>query len=171
VGCGLGSFLARVSSRRPELQLCATDIDAEAVEATRARVPGVSAIESSAEEIPFPSQSMDIVTAWDVIEHVPDLDRVRSEVMRVLRPRGAFLFVVPVYDGATGPLISRLDKDPTHIHKRPRSFWLEWASDRFEVVDWHGMFRYLLGPLYLHWPTRMLRRASPAIVVACVRPG
>lgn len=171
VGCGLGSFLERIAMRRPDLTLSGTDIDAVAVSSTRARVPDASVFEASAEDIPFPAESIDIVTAWDVPEHVADLNRFKAEVLRVLKRDGVFLFVVPVYDGLTGPLISRLDRDPTHVHKLPRTFWLDWAANGFDVADWHGLFRYLLGPAYLHVPTRLFRRASPAILVSCLRPG
>lgn len=90
----------------------------------------------------------------------------------MLKPGGLFLFVVPVYDGVTGKIVNRLDRDPTHIHKRGRDFWLQWASEGLEILDWHGIFRYLVaGRWYAHLPTRRLRRQASAILVACQKPG
>lgn len=44
------------------------------------------------EAMPFEAQSFDSVVCVDVLEHVEDVDRVLSEVCRVLRPGGMFLF-------------------------------------------------------------------------------
>ena len=108
----------------------------------------------------------DVVVAFDVIEHVADIDAVGDEISAVLRSGGTLMFVVPVYDGPLGPMVRLLDRDRTHLHRRPRAFWLNWAARRFAVVEWIGLVRYLLpvGP-YLHWPTRTLRAVAPAICV------
>jgi hypothetical protein len=84
----------------------------------------------------------------------------------MLRPGGWFLMVVPVYDGACGPLIRTMDRDPTHVHKLGRGEWLAWVGRHFEVVEWWGIVRYLLpGRFYLHLPTRLGRGHTPAILV------
>jgi hypothetical protein len=83
-----------------------------------------------------------------------------------LQPDGIFAFVVPVYDGLSGPIIRLLDQDVTHLQKHGRSFWLHLASRRFRVLAWHGLVRYLLpGGVYLNWPTRLCRQHTPAIAV------
>ena len=166
VGCGLGSFLERADRAHPDWTLAGSDIDDEGVTTTRIRVPRAIVHQASAEHHPFPPDSFDIITAWDVIEHVPDLGAVASAVARMLRPRGLFMFVVPVYDGVTGPLIRRLDKDPTHIHKQSRAEWVAWAGMHFADVEWHGVVRYLVGRSYLHVPTSRFRGQTPAIMVA-----
>ncbi|MBH8556129.1 3-demethylubiquinone-9 3-O-methyltransferase [Nostocaceae cyanobacterium CENA357] len=45
-----------------------------------------------AENLPFDSNSFDIITCVDVLEHVADLRQVISEIHRVLKPNGLFLF-------------------------------------------------------------------------------
>ena len=166
IGCGLGSFLERANRAHPDWTLAGSDIDVQGVTTTRLRVPRATVYEASAENDPFPPASFDIVTAWDVIEHVPDLGAVASAVTQMLRPRGLFMFVVPVYDGVTGPLIRWLDKDPTHIHKQSRAEWIAWASTHFGGVEWHGVVRYLVGRSYLHVSTSRFRGQTPAIMVA-----
>ena len=42
---------------------------------------------------PLPDASVDVVTCTHVYEHVPDATRLMSEIERVLRPRGACLFI------------------------------------------------------------------------------
>jgi 2-polyprenyl-3-methyl-5-hydroxy-6-metoxy-1,4-benzoquinol methylase len=45
-----------------------------------------------AESLPFEDESVDLVHAYSVLEHVDDPDQVLSEAFRVLRRPGAFLF-------------------------------------------------------------------------------
>ncbi|MDQ6935324.1 MAG: class I SAM-dependent methyltransferase [Actinomycetota bacterium] len=52
---------------------------------------------ASADAMPFPSASFDVVTAFDVVEHCPSEAAALSEVARVLRPGGRFLCSVPAY--------------------------------------------------------------------------
>lgn len=171
VGCGKGAWLAHLA-RHTSWQLAGSDASEWAVADNRSRLPGVALSVASATDRPCPAGSLDAITACDVIEHVPDRDAAAAAIAAMLRPGGYFLLVVPVYDGLAGPLIWRLDKDPTHVHKLPRRDWLQWMERRFEIVEWWGMVRYLLpGRLYLHLPTRLGRAHTPAILVLGRRPA
>jgi ubiquinone/menaquinone biosynthesis C-methylase UbiE len=170
IGCGLGSFIARAVHRHPTWTFSGTDIEPEAISQTERRLPGATIVPASAEQASFAADSFDIITAWDVFEHVRDLDAVSSSVSHMLRRGGLLTFVVPVYDGLTGPVIRRLDKDPTHFHKWSRYQWVDWATSRFDHVEWHGLLRYLVGRTYIHIPTVLARRHTPAILVSCRRP-
>jgi SAM-dependent methyltransferase len=55
-----------------------------------------------AERLPFRDATFDLVTANMVVEHLPDPLAVLTEVRRVLKPGGGFLFVTP---NRTHPLI------------------------------------------------------------------
>ncbi len=44
------------------------------------------------EDLPFADESFDIVYCSDVLEHVNDLEKVISEISRVLKPNGVFLY-------------------------------------------------------------------------------
>jgi SAM-dependent methyltransferase len=172
VGCGLGSFLERAHLRHPAWLLHGTDINRQGVEATQARVPSAVVTMSSADTRSHPAATFDLVTAWDVVEHVAAADRVADSIDTMLRPGGLFFFVVPVYDGMLGKIVERLDQDPTHIHKRGRDFWLDWAANRFEILEWHGIFRYLVADRwYAHIHTRLLRRQGSAVLIACRKRG
>ena len=162
IGCAFGSFLSALD---PTWQRFGTDLSQFATEQAAARVPGATFARAGIHEIPF-SGPFDIITAFDVIEHIPSLESVTSVVQSMLAPDGHFIFVVPVYDGVTGPLIRLLDRDETHIHKRSRDFWLGWARTSFVLRDWWGIYRYLVPGLgYAHVPTRFFRRFTPAIAM------
>ena len=164
VGCAFGAFLGSLG---PEWEPFGSDVSEHAVEQARTRHPRVRFAVADPCEGPTFDGSFGVVTAFDVLEHVPDLDACARSIQAQSAPGGLFVFVVPVYDGVTGPAIRMLDRDPTHIHKWSRSRWLEWTSRRFEVVEWSGILRYLLPwGHYLHLPTRLLRQHTPAILVA-----
>jgi len=94
VGCG-GGLLAEEFAR---LGCAVTGIDPseKSLEAARthAREAGL-AIEyhqGAGERLPFPDGAFEIVYCCDTLEHVDDLDKVISEISRVLKPGGAFLY-------------------------------------------------------------------------------
>lgn len=50
------------------------------------------------QEVSFSDSSLDLITSNQVFEHVPDDMKGYAECFRVLRPGGALLFTVPLYD-------------------------------------------------------------------------
>ena len=94
VGCG-GGLLAEEFAR---LGCAVTGVDRSqpTLEAARAHALrsnlAVEYIEGSAELLPFPSASFDVVSCCDVLEHVDAPAAVLEEISRVLKPGGAFVF-------------------------------------------------------------------------------
>jgi SAM-dependent methyltransferase len=114
----------------------------------------------------------DVVAAFDVVEHIPALAAAFDSAHRLLNPGGLFLFTVPVYDGPLGWLVERLDKDPTHVHKRGRDFWLEQLAPRFRLRRYTGVWRYFLpGGVYLNLVSRLSRRMTTAVLVVAEKAG
>jgi SAM-dependent methyltransferase len=166
VGCGPGSFLASLGGGWRKAGL---DVSHYGVGIARARNPGAALVVGSAEHLPFKGP-FDAIVSFDVIEHVVDPAAAFDEILSRLAPSGVFVFVVPVYDGLSAPIIRVLDRDPTHLHKRPRSFWLDLAQSRFDVREWFGLVRYLLpGGWYFNWATRAMRHHAPAVAVVARR--
>lgn len=54
-------------------------------------------VTGDATQLPFEPDSLDLVTALDVLEHIEDDLAAAREVHRVLRPGGQFLLTVPAY--------------------------------------------------------------------------
>ncbi|MFO0946356.1 MAG: methyltransferase domain-containing protein [Planctomycetota bacterium] len=165
MGCAFGAFLGSLDDT---WEIHGSDVSEFAIEEARKSYPRGAFLVGDASRAPVFSRPFGVVTAFDVIEHVPDLDRVADSVNAQLVFGGLFVFVVPVYDGLSGPIIRLLDRDPTHVHKWPRQRWLDWAVKSFELLEWQGIVRYLLPwGYYLHVVTNRCRAHAPAILVAC----
>jgi len=74
----------------------ACDIDVRCA-ASVARRPGMTFAYGTAEAVPFPAASFDLVTAFDVIEHLDDDVKALREMARVARPEGLVAVTVPAY--------------------------------------------------------------------------
>ena len=58
---------------------------------------GIEAINASLTELPFESNTFDLVCAFDVIEHIEDDKLAISEVQRVLKKGGHYYITVPAF--------------------------------------------------------------------------
>lgn len=95
VGAGPGNFAACLERWFPDSKLTALDLEDELVRYAAARVPSAAFIRASSERIPLASNTFDIVSALQVIEHFESPENFLSEVARVLRPGGLFLMATP----------------------------------------------------------------------------
>ncbi len=91
-GCGTGGFLAWAASLGVA-PLAGVDPSAEAVERTRAQVPGADVQVAELAALPFPDASFAVVTCNDVLQHVDehDVSRSLSELRRVVQSDGVLL--------------------------------------------------------------------------------
>jgi SAM-dependent methyltransferase len=168
IGCAFGRFLGSLDRG---WEIFGSDLNQPAIEQAARELPHGTFKVAGATEVPF-AERFGAVTAFDVIEHVADLRSVAAAVEEQLCDGGLFVFVVPVYDGLSGPIVRRLDHDPTHVHKWPRRRWIEWARAHFDVLEWRGIVRYLLPfGYYVHFVTRSFRLHAPAILVVCRKRG
>lgn len=60
-----------------------------------ARERGIDVVRADARKLPVASESMDLVTAFDVLEHIEEDYEATAEIARVLRPGGTALIAVP----------------------------------------------------------------------------
>jgi SAM-dependent methyltransferase len=60
-------------------------------------------LRASAAELPFDSESFDLVTALDVIEHLDDDKQCLTEIRRVLKPGSPAVIFVPAFQSLWGP--------------------------------------------------------------------
>ena len=99
LGCGTGTMLGHL---RAFGTVRGIDADERAVAFCRARgEERVELLESN--RLPLPDDSLDLVTALDVLEHIEDDRGALAEIARVLRPGGTLLATVPAYRWMWGP--------------------------------------------------------------------
>ncbi|MBN1287552.1 MAG: class I SAM-dependent methyltransferase [Anaerolineae bacterium] len=95
VGCSMGFFMAEAAARGWQVQ--GLDVSAFAVERTRARF-GFDARHGSFLELDYPAGAYDLVTIWDVIEHVPDPAAHVQKAAELLRAGGVLVLATPNVD-------------------------------------------------------------------------
>lgn len=94
MGCGLGFFLKRVSAVE-NWQACGCEISPAAVRYCHEvqRLPAVAC--SALDEYDAPDASFDVITMWDVIDHLAQPDPVLRNCQRLLREDGILFIRTP----------------------------------------------------------------------------
>jgi len=170
LGVGLGLFLERATERFA-CQGC--DINSYAIGVTHEKLPELFVVEGSYECIPTTPPPKAVV-CWDSLEHLLDLDSALKSIFSKLPQGGYLIGMVPVYDGALGWLVYNLDKDPTHVTKISRQEWLNRLNQHgFDVVEYGGVIRKLIGSHYMHFvtPQIILKSCGTALYFVARKPG
>ena len=89
VGCGTGSYTAGLAERGWDV----TGVDISSDMLRRARERGVRVVQADATALPFEDMSFDAATSVFTHTDIEDLAQVTREVVRVLRPGGAFVYL------------------------------------------------------------------------------
>jgi ubiquinone/menaquinone biosynthesis C-methylase UbiE len=91
VGCSLGATIEQAG--RCGWDAHGVDISEDAVQYCRDR--GLASTVTAGLALPFPDRTFDVLTAWHVIEHVPDVAVTLAEWRRVLKPGGLLVIETP----------------------------------------------------------------------------
>jgi ubiquinone/menaquinone biosynthesis C-methylase UbiE len=96
IGYGSGVFMPELRQHCQELFGLDPHASNREVEAVLARHGIAAELHSgSAEQLPFPTGSLDCAVSVSAIEYVPDIERACAELTRVLRPGGHLIVVTP----------------------------------------------------------------------------
>lgn len=162
VGCATGIFLDGMRQRGWDAY--GVEPSAHAVQYARSRL-GLNVTEGFLEDAGFQDAFFDVVTMWDVLEHVPDPRATLAEIARILKPGGWLVLNLPNPESWErrwfGPYWAGWDV-PRHFHLFDRQAlrrYLEEAGLRLEEV---ASFTGRHGVLVLDLEFRMTDwRASP----------
>jgi SAM-dependent methyltransferase len=93
VGCGTGG---NIMALRRFAEMSGCDIAPEAVEFCGER--GIAAkVQDAPDKVPFPDAGFDLVTAFDVLEHIDNDAGMLADMARTLKPGGVALLTVPAH--------------------------------------------------------------------------
>lgn len=118
----------------------ALDYAQPAVEIAQAR--GIDVVRTDARKLPIGSGTCDLVTAFDVLEHIEEDYLVTAEVARVLRPGGIALVAVPC-DMA---LWSAHDEEVGHVRRYSRTALADVVQKAGLVIERMWSWNVLLRP-------------------------
>ena len=190
IGCYTGTLISSLAQSGFQ-DVHGIDVDHSAVERGKTLYPQIESriLEYSGATLPFPSESFDVVTMFDVIEHIPEVDKFLSrEVWRVLKKGGSLLFQTPnKYTNIPWEiLIHRSFSKYKSYHVSLQSYWslcylLEAAGfDEITVSKRNILNSYYLEPLQkqlgpLAGPVARLFNALPTALSTnfwgnCLRP-
>jgi ubiquinone/menaquinone biosynthesis C-methylase UbiE len=93
VGTGTGLFASEMSKH---CTVTGVDDHEEAINLARRRA-GPTFVQAPCNALPFPEGSLDVCTALDVLEHLPDDLGALAEMNRVLKPGGIAVVTVPAF--------------------------------------------------------------------------
>lgn len=134
VGCGPHpgpEFFAEKAKR-----VVAIDISPEAIEYAKSHFSkeNLRYLVMDATELKFPDESFEVVISLEVIEHIKDYRKYLSEIKRVIKPEGIYVFSTPNKKMMMNP-------NPSHIREFTIGELKELLEDYFKEIDLYGQAR------------------------------
>jgi 2-polyprenyl-3-methyl-5-hydroxy-6-metoxy-1,4-benzoquinol methylase len=153
IGCAGGAFLRAAR----ECQLSAIGIEPSRFLGDYARTTHNLDVRSGVlADFSFPAHSFDLITLWDVIEHVPDPKEELRTIQQLLKPDGLFVVNYPDFGSLPAKLLGRKWPFLLSVHLvyyTPETIRRQLLKSGFRVI---GMKR--------HWQTLelgyVIKRAS-----------
>ena len=112
IGTRFGEFISiLIESFQDISSITGIDVSDEALDTAREAFSGddrVSFVNARAEQLPFPDNSLDTISAANALHHLPDIDRTLNEISRALKPDGMVILAEIVRDDPTPPQLTGL---------------------------------------------------------------
>jgi len=156
LGCYDGYILRRVRARAA-IEGVGIDLSQRAVTlakraAERENLDGLAFVVSEGSALPFPDASFNVVICSEILEHVPDLDAVLSEIARVLVGGGRLYATIPnsLRDvwRPLRPLCRKIDEVEGHVRRMTLNEFID-ALERWQLEPIHVQYRgFILSALW-----------------------
>ncbi len=127
-GCGSGRNMVDLAHLG---SVTGVEIADASVERARARHVG-EVVQCSITELPFPDARFDLAVCLDVIEHVEEEQVALRELLRVVRPGGRLLIMVPAYQWlwSEHDVINHHQRRYTHTTMSAAAAAAGWQTER-----------------------------------------
>lgn len=151
IGCGQGWWLREASKY---YTTAGADVSRFALERAKQNSPNSDVrLITDMDALPFESSFADVITCWDVIEHVPEPAKYFSEFARIVKPGGVLVLSTPnpnCVSARLKPSTWHGARDATHVSMKTSSRWAELAAKHgFRVksvtYDWLWDVPYVQG--------------------------
>ncbi len=140
IGAGLGEHLRYEDLTKQEYH--AVELRENMAAAIRRAFPlAVTLVADCQKRLPYADASFDRAIAIHVLEHLPNLPAALEEVVRLLRPGGAFAVVIPC-EGGLGYSVGRRFTSRRDFERRYRTSY-RWLIDSEHVNQAHEILREL----------------------------
>jgi 2-polyprenyl-3-methyl-5-hydroxy-6-metoxy-1,4-benzoquinol methylase len=170
VGCATGLFLD-AARRLGRWQVLGIEPSHGAAGLARSQL-GLDVFEGTFDGAELDDASFDVVTLWDVLEHLHDPVAALHNVSRILRPGGVTVIRVPHLESIDARLFGRywagLDA-PRHLSIFPRHVLFELLHQaELDVIDWQCWGGHHIFALSMQF-WRRSRLREPAQAEGCRR--
>lgn len=147
VGCGTGFVLSGIAGAFPKMRLVGSEISTAGLQFAATRVPDAELVQMDARRLPY-FEEFDVVSAFDVIEHIKEDEQVLSGLYKAIKPGGGCLITVPQHQWLWSPV------DEQAFHERRYS-----AEELHRKINGVG-FKILLSTSFVTalLPIMMLSR-------------
>jgi 2-polyprenyl-3-methyl-5-hydroxy-6-metoxy-1,4-benzoquinol methylase len=150
VGCGEGVLVQRMACRLPGIRVVGADLEEDSLQAGWAahEADNLSYRALASAELPFADGEFDMVSALEVLEHVPDPVHTLHEMSRCAQRH--LLVSVPreplwrALNVARGAYVSALGNTPGHLNHWSRRSFIELLRTRGEVVEVRSPFPWTM---------------------------
>lgn len=135
VGCGGGEFLAALQGQGWQVQ--GTEINASIAGFARRR-RGLDLTNADSACLPYASGCFDLITFWDVLEHLPDPCLALREAARLARPSARLVASLPNPESLEANIMGRYWAGwdlPRHLWLFPRQVLTDLMEDAGWQVD------------------------------------
>jgi SAM-dependent methyltransferase len=165
IGCGAGANALELSAYG---HVTASDRSLDALAFVRSR--GVAeVVAAEAPRLPFREAAFDLVTAYDVIEHVSDDQLFVGELARVIAPGGSLAVHVPAWPS----LWSRHDEVLEHKRRYTRASLRALLAGSGLTLDFLGWtnFTIFAPTVALRWTRRKISQEPTSADLGVVPPA
>jgi len=93
----------------------------------------------------FKTESFDVITCFNVIEHIGEQDKVMEEFRRIMKPGGVLIIGTNKVDSVCWWLYQKFIGERTHIKEFTVNEFIEFVSKYFTVDEYtisSGVFRF-----------------------------
>ena len=138
VACGTGSLLAAMNARK-QIRGFGIDISERMIEQAKTRNLGMEFHVSGCESVPYPDESMDIITVCAAYHHFPNVGAFAKEAGRMLKPGGmiyiADMYVPSLIKVLVNPFVPLLFKDGDVRLYSPKEICRNFDRHGFSETD------------------------------------